>query len=61
MSNRAVKEERRAQKGSDDDSSSDEDSSDAEVRQAINDNLDEKLISFKSPNLMNQMLPHAGL
>ena len=23
------------------------------------DNLDEKLIKFKSPNLMNQMLPHA--
>ena len=23
------------------------------------DNLDENLIKFKSPNLMNQMLPHA--
>ena len=36
-----------------------EDDESNEEKNASHDNLDEKLISFKSPNLMNQMLPHA--
>ena len=36
-----------------------EGSQDAESEEDGVDNLGEKLIRFKSPNLMNQMLPHA--
>lgn len=33
--------------------------SEDDVEKAITDNIGEKLISFKSPNIMNQMLPYA--
>lgn len=43
---------------SSDDSESDEINDDNNA--ASHDNIDEKLINFKSPNLLNQMLPYAN-